>query len=193
MEFKELVIKNRSYRRFDQNHSLDKDLLLELVDHARCTPSAKNRQLLRYVVTCSSEINGKIFTTLGWANSIPDWPGPEEGERPTGYIIIAAKKSSWDWVKADLGISAQTILLASAAKGLGGCMLASLRKNRLQRILELEEDLEILLVIALGKPVETVVLEDVGNEASLTYFRTEDRVHHVPKLELEDLVLRVYD
>jgi len=193
VEFKEIVVKNRSYRRFDQSHSLTQEMLLKLVDLARSTPSAGNRQLLRYVISRSPEINGKVFDTLGWAASLPDWPGPEEGERPTGYIVIVTDRSSWDWVRVDLGISAQTILLGAAAEGLGGCMLGNVRKEQLKQVLGLGDDLEIVLVIALGKPVEEVVLEDVGSEESLTYYRTGDRVHHVPKRRLKDLVLKVYD
>jgi nitroreductase len=93
----------------------------------------------------------------------------------------------------DLGIAAQTILLGAAAKGLGGCMLGNVRKEQLKRVLGLGEDLEILLVIALGKPVEEVVLEEVDSEESITYYRTDDRVHHVPKRKLADLVIRSYD
>jgi nitroreductase len=193
VEFKEIVVKNRSYRRFDQSHSLTQEMLLELVDLARSTPSAGNRQLLRYLISCSPEINSKVYDTLGWAASLPDWPGPEEGERPAGYIVIVTDKASWDWVRIDLGISAQTILLGAAAKGLGGCILGNIRKEQLKSILGVEDNLEILLVIALGKPVEKVVLEEVSAEESLTYYRTEDRVHHVPKRRVKDLILQVYD
>jgi len=192
VEFKEIVVKNRSYRRFDQSHSLDQEVLLELVELARSTPSAGNRQLLRYLISCSPEINSQVFDTLGWAASLPDWPGPEEGERPTGYIVIVTDTASWDWVRVDLGISAQTILLGAAAKGLGGCMLGNIRKEQLKGILGMEDNLEILLVIAVGKPVEKVVLEEVSAEESLTYYRTEDRVHHVPKRRVKDLILQVY-
>ena len=193
VEYREIVVKNRSYRRFDQSHSLTQEMLLELVDLARSTPSAGNRQLLRYVISCSPEINSKVFDTLGWAASLPDWPGPEEGERPAGYIVMVTDSSSWDWGRVDMGISAQTILLGAAAKGLGGCMLGNIRKERLKEILGLGENLEIWLVIALGKPVEKVVLEEVAGGESLTYYRTEDQVHHVPKRKLEDLVLQIYD
>lgn len=193
MEFKEIVEKNRSYRRFDQSHRLDKGTLLDLVDLAQKTPSAGNLQLLRYVVSCSPEINSRIFETLGWAASLPDWPGPEDGERPAGYIVIVTEGESWDWVRVDLGIAAQTILLGAAARGLGGCMLGNVRKEKLKEILDLEESLAIQLVIALGKPVEEVVLEEVSGGESITYYRSENRVHHVPKRKLADLVIRICD
>jgi nitroreductase len=192
LEFVELVKKNRSYRRFDQTYRLSRETLLGLVDLARITASAGNRQPLRYVLSCSTEINSRIFETVGWAASLPDWPGPEEAERPAGYIVILAEGASWDWARVDLGIAAQTILLGAAAQGLGGCMLGNVNKKKLQKILQLGEQLEIQLVIALGRPAETVALEDVDREQSITYYRTEDRVHHVPKRKLDDVVLRSY-
>jgi nitroreductase len=163
------------------------------VDLVRKTSSAGNRQPLRYVISCSSETNGRIFATLGWASSLPDWPGPEEGERPSGYIVMVTEGEIWDWARVDIGIAAQTILLGATAQGLGGCMLGNVRKEKLKEFLELEENREIQLVIALGKPVEEVALEEVGIGESLTYYRTEDRVHHVPKLKLDDLVLKVFE
>ena len=193
MEFKEIVEKNRSYRRFDQAHRLSRERLLELIDLARLTPSAGNKQLLRYVVSCSAELNSRICQALAWAAYLPDWPGPEEGERPTAYIVIVTQRDSWDWARVDLGIAAQTIVLAAAARGLGGCMFGNFRREQLERMLELEQGMEIRLVIALGKPVEEVVLEEVSEGGSITYYRTEDRVHHVPKRRLEDLVIRIFD
>jgi nitroreductase len=192
-DFKEIVEKNRTYRRFDQHHALSRELMTELVDLARCTSSAGNKQLIRYVISCSSETNAKIFATLGWASSLPDWPGPVEGERPAGYIVLVTGKDNWDWVRVDMGIAAQTILLGATVRGLGGCMLGNVRKAPLKGILGLGEDQEILLVIALGKPVEEVVLEEAEEGQSLTYYRTEDRVHHVPKLKLGNLILKVFD
>ena len=193
MDFREVVDKNRSYRRFNQSRRLDRKTLMDLVDLARNTPSAGNKQLLRYVISCSPKANSLIFETLGWAASLPDWPGPQEGERPAGYIVIVTGGDSWDWARVDLGIAAQTILLGAAARGLGGCMLGNVRKEKLGEILQLEKDLAIQLVIALGEPVEQVVLEEAAEGESLTYYRTEDRVHHVPKRRLTDLVIRVYD
>jgi nitroreductase len=193
MDFMEIVEKNRSYRRFDQIYRLNREILMELADLARKTPSAGNRQLMRYVLSCSPAVNSRIFETLGWAASLPDWPGPEEGERPSGYIVIVTDRDSWDWARVDLGIAAQTIVLGAAARGLGGCMLGNVRKEQLREILGLGEGLAIQLVIALGKPVEEVVLEDVGEAASTTYYRTDDRVHHVPKRKLEDLVIGIFD
>lgn len=191
MDLNDLVKKTRSYRRFEQNTPLAVETLTKLVDMARLTGSAGNKQPLRYMISTDPAMNERIFPTLAWAGALPDWPGPDEGERPTAYIIIAGETNSWwDWSMVDLGIVAQTILLGAATDGLGGCMIGVFKRKELAEVLTLPADHELRLVLALGKPVEEVVLEEVGAGSPLAYYRTPDRVHHVPKLRLEDIVLR---
>ena len=85
---KDLVRKNRTCRRFYQDYTVDLELLKGLVNLARLSGSAGNLQPLKYVLSCHAETNDRIFSCLGWAGYLKDWPGPEEGERPSGYIII---------------------------------------------------------------------------------------------------------
>jgi nitroreductase len=193
MELKKLVLNNRTYRRFDQTVALSVETLSNLVDLARQAGCSGNKQSLRYLISTSPEMNARIFSTLAWAGALRDWPGPEEGERPTGYIMIAADQDSWwDWGTVDVGIVAQTILLAAVDQGLGGCMIGSFKKKELSEIVALPEGLEMKLVIALGKPVEEVVLEEASLGDSLAYYRSTDRVHHVPKLKLRDVLVQTW-
>jgi len=195
MEFKQLILKSRSYRRFDGSVQVPEENLLELIDYLRFIPSASNLQRLRYVLSCNSEINARIYTTLEWAGYLSDWSGPEEPERPTAYVIITldTKIRIKDTNAAyDVGIAAQTLLLAATEKGLGGCMFGSCKRKQLREILQLPEHLDICLVVALGKPVEKVVLEDAELGGSIKYYRDSDGTHHVPKRKREELVFRVY-
>ena len=162
------------------------------MEYARLTPSAVNHQPLRYIVSCTPEWNSRVFDTLGWATYLSDWPGPEEGQRPTGYILIATDVSNKDKAKTDLGIAAQTILLGAVSKGFGGCMLGNIRRDELKERLSLSDNLYIMLVIALGKPSEKVVLEEISGEASIEYYRTSDGTHHVPKRAFQDILLHLY-
>ncbi len=191
MEFKEHIIKTRTYRRFDESHRITPETLSELVDCARLTPSNGNMQPLKYTASCSPEWNNKIFSTLGWAGYLKDWPGPGEGERPTAYIVILTDTGIKEKAEIDVGIAAQTILLGAVSRGLGGCMLGSIRGKELREILSLPDHLSISLVIALGKPIERVVLEDIGAEGSIKYYRTPDGTHHVPKRTSEEILLKV--
>ncbi|TVR73887.1 MAG: nitroreductase [Spirochaetaceae bacterium] len=189
MNLRDLVLKTRSYRRFEEQTPILIETLTELVDTARLTGSAGNKQPLRYLISTDPKMNERIFPTLAWAGALPDWPGPEEGERPTAYVVIAGDRNSWwEWSMVDLGVVAQTMLLGAAVHGLGGCMIGSFKRKELAEVLDLPESLELRLVLALGKPVEEVVLEEVTPGTSLAYYRTPDRVHHVPKLRLEDVI-----
>lgn len=190
-DFREVVLCNRSYRRFDETVALDEATLRELVDLARLSPSAANLQPLKYVLVTSAEGREQVFPCLKWAAALRDWEGPAEGERPSAYIVVLGDTEAAKNFAYDQGIAAQTIMLGAVSRGLGGCIIASITRGRLAEVLGLDERFEILLVLALGKPVEQVKLEPVGEDGSLTYWRDEDRVHHVPKRDLSELVLAV--
>ena len=188
-DFKEIVAKNRSYRRFYQDHEIGLETLRGLVDLARLTPSAANRQSLRYIISQRPEKNGLIFQYIAWAAYLADWLGPGEGERPTAYIIILNDTNISKTIDCDHGIAAQTILLGATDMGLGGCMIASIKKEGLRAALTIPANFDILLVIALGKPKEKVVIESVPPTGEIRYWRDDKNVHHVPKRSLDDLLL----
>jgi nitroreductase len=189
MTIKSLVFSNRSYRRFYQEAAISLDTLRELVDLARLSGSASNRQPLKYYLSCEPEKNAIIFPHLGWAGYLKDWGGPKEGERPSAYIIILGDKTIAQNIGCDHGIAAQSILLGATEKGLGGCMIGSARKPELAQALGISEQFDILLVIALGKPKETVVIEPLGADGDIKYWRDAQEVHHVPKRSLEEIIV----
>ncbi len=186
---KDLVARSRSIRRFDQSVALSTLTLRELVELARLSPSGANRQPLKYYLVTEPGLNARIFPCLGWAGYLRDWEGPVEEERPTGYILVLGDREISTNFGVDHGIAAQSIMLGAAEKGLGGCILASVDRDRLRGILELDARYEILLVLALGKPVEAVVVEPVGPEGSIEYWRDEQGIHHVPKRALDELIV----
>jgi len=189
MSVRDLIVRNRSYRRFVEDEPVSLDTLRELVDLARLTPSAANRQPLRYILSADPNTNAQIFPALSWAGYLKDWPGPAEGERPAAYIVILNDTTVSKTVGCDHGIAAQTILLGAVEKGLGGCMLGSVKRDELRGILQIELRHEILLVLALGKPAETVTIDPLNAEGDIRYWRDEQDVHHVPKRALDDLIL----
>jgi len=186
---RDLVLRSRSYRRFDQSAPVQVETLRKLVDLARLCPSAANMQPLKYILSCDAEKNALIFPHLGWAAYLKDWPGPQEGERPTAYIIILGDRRIRESFGCDHGITAQTMLLGAAECGLGGCMIGSIRKPELRLALNIPEHYEILLVVALGEPKETVVLEQLGPAGDVKYWRDDQGVHHVPKRVLEEIIV----
>lgn len=183
---KELAAQNRSYRRFYEEKQINRQTLVDLIDIGRMTPSGANRQPVRYVISCEPDKNEKIFETLRWAGYYADWDGPEKGERPSAYIVLVEQKGSN--APRDEGIIGQTILLAAVEKGLGGCFIGNIDRERLAANLDLK-DYEVKLVLALGYPKETVVMDTIGAGEDIRYYRDENQVQHVPKIRLEDLIL----
>ncbi len=184
----DLVKKNRSYRRFAQDVPVTRETLEQLVNLARLSASAANKQPLKYLLCWEAEKNALVFETLAWAAYLKDWGGPQEGERPAAYIVVLHDTEiSSPLVHVDAGIACQSILLGATEAGLGGCILASVKRDKLRENLHIPARYEILLVIALGKPAETVVIETAGDD--IKYWRDEQDVHHVPKRPLEEIII----
>jgi len=186
---RDLIRNNRSYRRFWQQVPIEAETLRELVDLARLSASAGNMQPLRYILSCDPEKNALIFPSLAWARYIENWPGPPEGERPSAYIIVLEDKQGDHPLHCDHGIAAQSILLGATERGLGGCIIGAINKLNLRNVLSIPVRYDILLVIALGKPKENVVVEMLQPEGSIKYWRDGEGVHHVPKRSLDDIIL----
>ncbi|MFC2027111.1 nitroreductase family protein [Chloroflexota bacterium] len=187
----DLIKSTRSFRRFDESVAIDRKTLEDLVDLARHSASAMNQQPLKYILSCERETNEKIFSTLTFAKSLKDWDGPAEGERPPAYIIVLSDTEISTNIWCDHGIASQNIMLGARERGLGGCMVGSINHQKLRELFTIPERYEILLVLAIGKPAETVVIESIPPDGSVNYWRDEKSVHHVPKRSLEEIILNL--
>jgi len=190
MMLKDLILRNRSVRRFYQDVPIKRETLCQLIDLARLSASSANLQPLKYVISFDSETNELIFPHLDWAGYLKDWPGPSQGERPAAYIVILGDTNIQKSVDCDHGIAAQSILLGATERGFGGCIIGGINKASLLENLDIPTQYQILLVIALGKPNEDVVLESLGADGDIKYWRDEDNKHHVPKRKLEEIIIK---
>jgi len=189
----DLIKQTRSCRRFYQDHRVSLETLRQLVDLARLSASAANRQPLKYILVADPEVNERIFPCLAWAGYLEDWPGPKEGERPAAYIIILGDTTLSRNFGCDHGIAAQSMLLGARETGLAGCLIGAIKKTGLREALGIPKPFEILLVMALGEPRERVVIDALAANADIRYWRDQEGVHHVPKRNLTDVVIRVFD
>ncbi len=189
MDFDDMIFKNRSYRRFDENFKISADVLKKLVGYARLSASSGNIQGLKFYLSADRAKNKIIFRHLQWAFYLKDWDGPEKGERPSAYIIILGDTDIHATVEIDVGIAAQSILLGATSIGLGGCMFGSVNRVGLRKKLHIPKKFQIPLVIALGKPKEKIVIEQVGSDCNIEYWRDEESTHHVPKRSLDELII----
>lgn len=189
MKFRDLVTKCRSYRRFDGNFLVTEETLRELVELACYVPSARNLQPLKYIAVCDPSVVAEIYPCLAWAGYLADWPGPVDGERPTAFIVMLGDFGITKDFACDSGIAAQTILLGATVSGLGGCIIGAFQRKQIRELLKIPESFSPLMVIALGKPVETVVIDQMSNNDSVRYVRDANDIHHVPKRVIDDVLL----
>jgi nitroreductase len=189
MSLKDLVYRTRSYRRFKESHRIALKTLEGLIDLARMSASAANRQPLKYLICNSPEFCERIFPSIAWAAYLKDWNGPLPGERPSAYIIILGDKSITESFSVDHGIAAQSIMLGATEAGLGGCMIASINREALRKELKIPERFDILLILALGKPAEKILIEKIEDN-DVKYWRDEQDNHHVPKRQLDELIIK---
>lgn len=190
--FKDLCKLNRSYRGFDESRKVTREELLDMIDCTRYAASSINKQPLKYYIAETPEKVGAIQPLTGWARALPELNLPYEGYRPTAFIVICQDTSIMEDTKRflkDVGIVAQTILLSAVEKGLGGCMIGNFNPGKISDAIALPENLVPLLIVAVGKPDETIVLTDIKQDGSTDYYRDEQGVHYVPKRSLEDIVL----
>lgn len=191
---KDLVLQNRSCRRYEQKEKVEMKVLKELVELARLSPSAKNLQPLKYILCNNEDMNQKIFPCLRWAGYLKEGGIEiEEGERPPAYIAILVDKTVHTSPGCDHGIAAQTILLGAVEKGLAGCMIGSLNEKKLREILKIPGNCDLLLVIAIGKSKEVHAIEDIGRDGNIRYWRDAKNVHHVPKRRLDEIIIKNFE
>ncbi len=189
----DLIRKTRTYRRFHQDRAISRETLTELVELARLGGSARNCQPWQYQLVTDSETAAAIFPHLGWAGYLSDWRGPEQGERPSAYVLCLLNrrrlKGSDAEAQFDLGIATQNLLLGAMEQGIGGCRIGSFAPH-VARLFQMPEHLELSLVIALGYPRETVVLEETDGD-DIRYWRDQNSIHHVPKRKLSELIVEL--
>ncbi|NTU52616.1 MAG: nitroreductase family protein [Chlorobiaceae bacterium] len=191
MKFRELVTRSRSFRRFDEYAEVSGELLRDLVELASYTPSAANRQPLRYLPVTGADMTDKLFDCLGWAGYLEDWPRPEPGERPPAALVLFCRKEDASGAVCDSGIAAQTIVLGAVEKGFGGCIITTIDREGVMAAFGIDDSWSVLLVIALGKPKETVVIDQIDSGEDIRYWRDRYGIHHVPKRKADDLLVTV--
>lgn len=184
----ELIRRNRSYRRFDQQVPVPMELLHGMIEAARLSASARNMQPLKYMLFNEASDCARIFPYLAWAGYLKDWPGPAEGQRPAAYIVQLGDLELTDDWWCDDGIAAQSMLLTAVEKGFGGCIIGSVQREKLRTELKIPQRYKIIQVLALGKPAEEVVIDE-AIDGDIKYWRDEQEIHHVPKRSLKELII----
>lgn len=190
--FLDLVKQARSHRGFRQDRKVTRQELEHLVECARFTPAARNDQVLKYYLAEKPETLAAIQPLTKWAGALAELHLPRKGAEPVAYIVICLDGSLAENptpYQRDVGIVAQTMLLAAVEMGLNGCMIGSFAAGELREKLGLPEAIKPQLLLALGEGTDRIVMTDVGEDGSTTYYRDAEDTHYVPKRTLEQLIL----
>ena len=190
--FLDLVKQARSHRGFRQDRKVTRQELEHLVECARFTPAARNDQVLKYYLAEKPETVAAIQPLTKWAGALAELHLPRKGAEPVAYIVICLDGNLAENpapYQRDVGIVAQTMLLAAAEMGLNGCMIGSFAAGELREKLGLPEAIKPQLLLALGEGTDCIVMTDVGEDGSTTYYRDAEDTHYVPKRTLEQLIL----
>jgi len=190
LDIEEAIYKRRTIRRFNQK-SVPIETLKKLVDFARVAPSGSNVQGIEYTIVHAPEMRDQLFSLVRWASGLPrSERTPEEGRRPTAYIIVLLnteiKKSYYEF---DIGAAVENILLGAVKYGLGACWMGSINAKKIRELFEIPEFYEITHVISLGFPDEESIMEPYKD--SFTYWKDESGDMHVPKRSLEDVIYKI--
>ncbi|MBI9033891.1 MAG: nitroreductase family protein [Bacteroidales bacterium] len=191
MELKQLIKANRSYRKYEHAIKIEESVILEWIDYARFVSSSKNRQAVRFLVITESDQVQCICNQMQWARHLKGWDGPNKEQMPSALLIVCTDDTVNNKAETDVGIITQTLLLQAVNEGFGGCILRSINRKLIREKYKLNENLKIDMVVALGKPAQEIILEEMGaGSQACDYWEDENGTHHVPKRAMEDVVIR---
>lgn len=193
MMLQDLILANRSYRSFDMSAPVPHSVLTAMVEAARFSPSSINLQPLCFYLVEGAEACAKLLPLTGWARNLPNLTLPPEGHAPTAYIVICQDLTIAEnptRFNRDVGIVAQSMMLAAVEAGYGGCMIGNFRPDAVAQALSLDTARHLpQLILALGKPDEKIYLTDLKPGQPSAYYRDEENRHFVPKRRLEDSII----
>ena len=186
-----LVLGSRSKRSFMPDKGIPYDILKGLCDTARNCPAAMNMQPLKYKIVQDDEEIAALLGITRWATAL-EKKFPPENHTPTAFIVICHDKDIVEEkpiFMIDVGIVAQTMMLAAHEKGYGGCIIGSAGSDVIKETLSLPENLVPKLILGLGVPDEQVVLTE-ATDGQVKYYRDSNDIHYVPKRPLDEIIIK---
>ena len=184
MDIQTAIMNRRTIRRF-ASKPVTEEQLTELVSLARLYASGGNLQPIRFIGVTKENLRNQIFSVLRWAAYLPGFEIPEDN-RPMAYLILTCEASKKKSCQFDLGAAATTLMLAAEGEGIATCCLGAFDHQALSSALNLSEDTEPLLVMAMGYPAQ--VSRSVPFAGDVKYYVGEDGALCVPKRSVSDIL-----
>ena len=194
MNVYEAITTRRSIRRF-KDKAVPYEALEKCIDAGRLAPSGRNQQVCEYIVINDARVLPGIFENIGGSAKLPpDKGGPRPEQAPKAYTIVLINKSAEGGDNRrritlyDVGLAAENIILTAVEQGLGCCPILMFREQELKLILEIPDDYDIALVIAMGYPDESPIADVLKDSTNI--YVDDKNVRHVPKRKLADIIHR---
>ncbi|MCJ7586979.1 MAG: nitroreductase family protein [Candidatus Aminicenantes bacterium] len=182
MNLYDVILSRRSIRQFKAD-SLAREALVRIVEAGRLAPSAANLQPLEFMIVDDRDICPKFFPCLKWAAYIAPQGNPRPGQEPAAYVVVlvntAVREKMFEY---DVGAAVENMILTALADGIGSCWLISIDREKAAQILGVPEGFRIDSVLALGRPAESPVVEELKDSAK--YWKDDEGRLHVPKRPL---------
>lgn len=177
---------NRSYRGYDTSHVVHPRQMDAIVAVNTLLASGGNAQHLRFHIVTKGDGSDTVLKHVRMGAALPELNLPFPGTEPEAFVVVCSTCDENPILDIDLGISLQSMLLKSVDLGLGGLIIRNFDRDAIRN--ELGLPLQVVAVLAIGKPAEKVELVTVHQGDELKYYR-ENGVHKVPKLAVEDLLI----
>ena len=163
MTVQECIKGRRSIRKFKPD-PVDHALLSEIIETSSFAPSWKNTQITRYIAiegelkdkiaaegTSPFPNNGKIIENAPMLIAVTVIKNRCGYERDGSFTT--PRKDTWQMY--DAGVASQTFCLAAYEKGIASVILGIFDQNKIESLLQLPEDRELVALIPIGYADET--------------------------------------
>lgn len=189
MESIKAIDSRRSIRKFKRN-PVSESILRELVRCGSMAASGMNVQPIKYIIA-SDEKADEIFPYTRWAGYLKGKGSPSFEERPFAFILVLndneLRQSGYE---LDAGAAVQNILLAAVSAGLGTCWLGAIDYKEISEIADIPDRYNLISAIAVGYPAQSSIFET--SKGDIKYYLDKNDVLHVPKRNLDEIILKTY-
>ena len=183
MSVYELILKRRTIRKFE-NRPVEQEKIIKMINAARLAPSGAKLQPLKYIAVTTPDLCEKVFPLTRYAAYLEDGM-PKDGEKPTAYIVVLEDEKIKKTAGDETGAAIENIILTALEDGVASCWVASVNREELRKVLDIEETLKINSVIALGYPMQQS--EEASFVGDVKYYLDDEGKLHVPKRSLDEI------
>lgn len=141
MDVSEAIKKRWSVRSYMSTPVPDEDLAL-ILEAARLSPSARNRQHRKYVVVRPGEEFVQACNGQSWI-----------GKAPLAIAGIV-DPSVTNWAVADMSIAFDHMVLQATELGLGTCWIGAFDEGKVKGLLGVPEGKNVVAILVIGYPDE---------------------------------------